>query len=82
MNEEKKHDLWKARVLPGLSYLVAIGLTLTSPALMAGSLVLAVLAGDASIVGLGILGGALLGACGAMALLWCLASTGRENRIA
>lgn len=75
MNEENKHDVWKARVLPGLSYLVAIGLTLTSPALMAGSLVLAVVSGDPGVAGLGILAGALLGATGAVALLWCLAST-------
>jgi hypothetical protein len=82
MNEENKYEVWKARVLPGLSYLVAIGLTLTSPALMAGSLVLAVLAGDASVAGLGILAGALLGATGAVALLWCLASTNRASRAA
>ena len=82
MNEENKCDVWKARVLPGLSYLVAIGLTLTSPVLMAGSLVLAVLSGDAGVAGLGILAGALLGATGAVALLWCLASTRRSPAVA
>ncbi|MBK1828226.1 hypothetical protein [Haloferula rosea] len=79
MNEENKVDVWKDRVLPGLSYLVAIGLTLASPALMAGSLVLAVLSGDAGVVGLGLLAGAVLGATGAVTLLWCLASTGRAQ---
>ena len=82
MNEENKVDVWKDRVLPGLSYLVAIGLTLASPALMAGSLVLAVLSGDAGVVGLGLLAGAVLGATGAVTLLWCLASTGRAQRAA
>ena len=80
MNEENKVDVWKDRVLPGLSYLVAIGLTLASPALMAGSLVLAVLSGDAGVVGLGLLAGAVLGATGAVTLLWCLASTGRAQQ--
>lgn len=80
MTEEKKNDVWKVRVLPALSYLVAIGLTLTSPALIAGSLVLAVLAGDAAVAGLGILAGALLGATGALALLWCLATTSRREQ--
>lgn len=64
---------WKAAVRPVLSYGIAIGLTLTGPVLMVGALVLAVLAGDASIVGLGLLSGAVLGAAGAVALLWCLA---------
>lgn len=69
-----KPEGWKALVRPVLSYAIAIGLTLTGPALMAGALVLAVLAGDASIAGIGLLAGALLGAAGAVALLWCLAA--------
>lgn len=64
---------WKASVRPVLSYGIAIVLTLAGPALMAGALILAVLAGDASIIGLGMLAGAVLGAIGAVALLWCLA---------
>lgn len=67
-----KRDGWKGQVRPALSYLVALGLTLTAPALIAGAVILAVLAGDASIVGLGLLAGALLGAVGALALLWLL----------
>lgn len=71
---------WKAGLRPALSYGIAIALTLTGPALMAGALVLAVLAGDASIVGLGMLAGALLGASGAVALLWCLAEARSSRR--
>ena len=78
MNEQPKSDMWKNRVLPGLSYAVAILLTLASPALMGGSLVLAVLAGDAAVAGMGILAGAVLGAAGAVALMWCLAASRRS----
>lgn len=66
---------WKASVRPVLSYGIAIALTLAGPALMAGALILALLAGDASIIGLGLLAGAVLGAAGAVALLWCLAES-------
>ncbi|BCX47692.1 hypothetical protein HAHE_16000 [Haloferula helveola] len=68
-------DKWKARILPGLSYAIAIGLTLAGPALMACALVLAVLAGSASVAGLGLLAGAVLGAAGAVSLLWCLSKS-------
>ncbi len=71
---------WKAAVRPVLSYAIAIGLTFTGPALMAAALILAVLAGDASIVGLGLLAGALLGTVGAVALLWCLAGSPSRSK--
>ena len=71
---------WRANVRPILSYGIAISLTLAGPVLMMVALVLAVLAGDPSIVGLGMVAGALLGAIGAIALLWCLAdSRGRRG---
>ncbi len=73
MEHAAKPDRWRCRVRPVLSYAVALGLTLTGPALIAGAVVLAVLAGEPSIVGLGLLAGALLGAVGALALLWLLA---------
>ena len=61
-----------ARILPGLSYAVALTLTLGGPALVASSLVLAFITKEPGIIGLGLLGGAIMGACGALALLWCL----------
>lgn len=73
MNAELNTDIWKARLIPGLCYLIAIGLTLSGPALVAGALGLALIAGDPTVAGLGILAGAVLGAAGAIALLWCLA---------
>ena len=63
---------WTARILPGLSYAIALTLTLAGPALVASSLVLAFITKEAGIIGLGLLGGAIMGACGALALLWCL----------
>lgn len=63
---------WTARILPGLSYAIALTLTLAGPALVASSLVLAFITKEAGIIGLGLLGGAIMGACGALALLWCM----------
>jgi hypothetical protein len=64
---------WKAMVRPTLSYAIAIGLMLTGPSLLAGALILAYIAGDATIIGIGLLAGAGVGLAGAVALLWCLA---------
>lgn len=63
---------WTTRILPGLSYAVALALTLGGPALVASSLVLALITKEPEIIGLGLLGGAIMGASGALALLWCL----------
>lgn len=64
---------WRDRLQPICSYIIAIGLTLTGPALIAFALVLTLFAGDPSILAIGLLAGAFLGATGALALLWCLA---------
>ena len=73
MSKETTIKNWSTRVIPGLCYLIAIFLTLSGPILVAGSLGLALFAGDPTLAGLGILAGAVLGASGAIALLWCLA---------
>jgi hypothetical protein len=65
---------WRKRILPGLSYLIALTLTIGGPALVATSLVLAFITDEAGIIGLGLLGGAIMGASGALALLRCLRS--------
>ncbi|MFC7337413.1 hypothetical protein ACFQY0_09525 [Haloferula chungangensis] len=63
---------WASRILPGLSYAIALTLTLGGPALVASSLVLAFITREPGIIGLGLLGGAIMGASGALALVWCL----------
>lgn len=78
MNDNTRAQAWRTRIVPGLSYAIAIGLMLTAPALVTGALVVAVIAGDASVAGLGFLAGAVLGAAGALALLWCLGRTRTE----
>ena len=72
MSTELSTIPWTARILPGLSYAIALILTLAGPALVASSLVLALITKEAGIIGLGLLGGAIMGACGALALLWCM----------
>ncbi|MEP4077789.1 hypothetical protein [Haloferula sp.] len=72
MTTETSTTPWTARILPGISYAIAFTLTLGGPALVASSLLLAFITKDAGIIGLGLLGGAIMGACGALALLWCL----------
>lgn len=74
MTTEAIKPTWSARILPALSYAIALTLTLAGPALVASSLVLAFITKEAGIIGLGLLGGAIMGACGALALLWCLRS--------
>lgn len=69
---DSKLQLWTNRALDGLSVAIAVGLIIAGPALIAGALVLAVLAGSPSVAGIGLLAGALLGAVGAIALIWCL----------
>ena len=82
MNEQPKTDILKARVLPGICYAIAISLILASPALMGGSLVMTLLSGDTTLVGMGILAGAILASAGALALLWCLAASRRGSQSA
>lgn len=74
MTTEISNYPWTARILPGLSYAIALTLTLAGPAVVAVSLVLAFITKEAAIIGLGLLGGSLMGACGALALLWCLSA--------
>lgn len=64
---------WKALIRPVLSYVIAIGLIVTAPALLAGAVLLALLTGDATIIGIGLSSGAVIGVVGALSLLWCLA---------
>lgn len=75
MTTETRIQQWTDRLLPGLSYTIALGLTLAGPLLVAASLVLAFITGELAIIGLGLLGGALMGASGALALLWCLSES-------
>lgn len=67
-----------ARILPALKYGIALVLGLSGPALVLMSLALAVISGDARIIGPGLLAGALLGAAGGLGLIWCL-SGGRRS---
>lgn len=62
-----------ARVLPGLGILIAFLLALAGPALIVLSIVLAFAVHEADLIAPGILGGAMMGTCGTLALLWCLA---------
>lgn len=78
MSTSVNTEMLKARLLPGLNYIIAISLLLAGPALVAASLGLALLSGDAVIAGLGMLGGAVLGAAGALALMWCLARSQKK----
>lgn len=78
MTNEVKKPLWMARIVPGLSYAVALGLAFAGPATVVAALVLAFLTGEAAIIGLGLLAGALMGASGAVALLWCFSCSRRS----
>jgi hypothetical protein len=64
-------------ILPALRHTVALLLALSGPALMLGSLAAGMIAGSPLLGGLGLLGGALLTACGGVGLLWSL---GRARR--
>ena len=61
-----------AWILPAVRHAVALLLALSGPALMLGSLAAGMIAGSPLLGGLGLLGGALLTACGGVGLLWSL----------
>lgn len=63
--------------LPVVRHAVALLLALSGPALMLCSLAAGMIAGSPLLGGLGLLGGALLTACGGVGLLWSL---GRARR--
>lgn len=69
MNETTKIPAW---VLPALRHTVALLLALAGPALMLFSLVAGLIASSPVLGGLGLLGGAILTACGGTGLLWSL----------
>lgn len=75
MNEVAKN--MTDRILPGLGYGIAILLVLAGPAAVAAGMALAYLTGEAVIIAAGLQAGALMGAVGAVAVLWCLKKTGR-----
>jgi hypothetical protein len=66
-----------AWVRPALRHAVAVLLALSGPALMLLALAAGLVAGSPVLGGLGLLGGALLTACGGVGLLWSL---GRGRR--
>jgi len=61
-------------ILPAIRHAVALLLALSGPVLMLGSLAAGMIAGSPLLGGLGLLGGALLTACGGVGLLWSLAA--------
>jgi hypothetical protein len=61
-----------AWILPALRHTVALLLALSGPALMLFALAAGLIAGSPALGGLGLLGGALLTACGGVGLLWSL----------
>jgi hypothetical protein len=61
-----------AWIRPLLRHAVALLLALSGPALMIAALVAGLIAGSPELGGLGLLGGALLTACGGVGLLWSL----------
>lgn len=67
--EAPKVSAW---ILPALRHAVALLLALSGPALMLGSLAAGLIADSPLLGGLGLLGGALLTACGGVGLLWSL----------
>ena len=67
--EAPKVPAW---ILPAVRHAVALLLALSGPALMLGSLAAGLIAGSPLLGGLGLLGGALLTACGGVGLLWSL----------
>ena len=75
MKEQDKSKEWTSKLLLGFSYAVAVILTLASPTLIGSSLLLAVIWGEASVLGFGLLAGTLLGTVGAAALMWCLTTS-------
>jgi hypothetical protein len=69
MNDTTTIPAW---ILPALRHAVALLLALSGPALMLFSLVAGLIAGSPVLGGLGLLGGAILTACGGTGLLWSL----------
>lgn len=67
--ETKRIPVW---ILPALRHFAALLLAFSGPALMLGALVIGLIAESPLIGGLGLLGGALLTACGGVGLLWSL----------
>ncbi len=61
-----------AWIRPVLRHAVALLLALSGPALMIAALLAGMIAGSPVLGGLGLLGGALLTACGGVGLLWSL----------
>jgi hypothetical protein len=61
-----------AWIRPLLRHAVALLLALSGPALMVAALLAGLIAGSPALGGLGLLGGALLTACGGVGLLWSL----------
>ncbi len=61
-----------AWIRPLLRHAVALLLALSGPALMIAALMAGLIAGSPVLGGLGLLGGALLTACGGVGLLWSL----------
>ena len=64
-----------AWIRPALRHAVALLLALSGPALMIAALLAGIIAGSPALGGLGLLGGALLTACGGVGLLWSLGRT-------
>lgn len=61
-----------AWILPAVRHAVALMLALSGPILILVSLAAGMIAGSPLLGGLGLLGGALLTACGGVGLLWSL----------
>jgi len=72
MSTKTNKDEWKARVLAGIAYAVALLVMVSGPLLFFGALGLALLAGDMALASVGLVSGAGLGLAGAAAMLWCL----------
>jgi hypothetical protein len=67
--ETPKVPAW---LLPAVRHAVALLLALSGPVLILGSLAAGLIAGSPMLGGMGLLGGALLTACGGVGLLWSL----------
>ena len=63
-----------AWIRPLLRHAVALLLALSGPVLVVGALMMGMVAGSPGLIGCGLLGGALLTACGGIGLLWSLGS--------
>ncbi|WP_193212734.1 hypothetical protein [Luteolibacter marinus] len=74
-SEAKSPPAW---ILPAIRHLAALLLAFSGPALMLAALVIGYIAESPVLGGLGLLGGAMLTACGGLGLLWSLGR--REGR--